>query len=325
MSLEAVVDAEVVRSAEEWAGVIKADLSSAVEGIVAAGQHLIAAKADVQHGQWLPMLKAIGISEAESRRLQAIGRQFSNRPSLDDLPRSVSALYELSRLPADEIEAGIESGAITPDMTIRHAREFARPEPVTTTPEPTVAQCIHCGDTLPLAQLYEGGQGYECDPCVSGDEPEAPTDTCRGCDGHGCETCFAADAAEDPDADWGACEVSDSTVYDCCHGIGAHTLQCRTVTALTDAVTEPQAIPEPEPKSGADPEPVVPERKQRKHPLPDSFWRATFDLKKRAESVVRLAADDRFKKNKDQIADVNLSDLIRVRDALTGVIQQLEG
>ncbi len=34
-----------------------------------------------------------------------------------------------------------------------------------------LADCIHCGETLPLTQLYEGGQGYECDPCVSPDEP----------------------------------------------------------------------------------------------------------------------------------------------------------
>lgn len=33
------------------------------------------------------------------------------------------------------------------------------------------AECIHCHETLPLAQLYEGGQGYECDPCVSPNEP----------------------------------------------------------------------------------------------------------------------------------------------------------
>lgn len=55
------------------------------------------------------MLKEIGIAEAESRRLMAIARQFSNRPNLDDLPRSVSALYELSRLAPEDIESGIES------------------------------------------------------------------------------------------------------------------------------------------------------------------------------------------------------------------------
>lgn len=37
---------------------------------------------------------------------------------------------------------------------------------------PTLGQCIHCNHTFPLDRLYEGGQGYECDPCVSPDVPE---------------------------------------------------------------------------------------------------------------------------------------------------------
>lgn len=52
------------------------------------------------------------------------------------------------------------------------------PEPVAPEPDADTAQCIHCGTTLPLAQLYEGGQGYECDPCVSTDaiedDPQPP-------------------------------------------------------------------------------------------------------------------------------------------------------
>lgn len=59
MSLDRVVDAELVRTADEWAEVIRADLGRAVEGIVAAGRNLVAAKAEVRHGEWLPMLKQI--------------------------------------------------------------------------------------------------------------------------------------------------------------------------------------------------------------------------------------------------------------------------
>ena len=120
----APVEVEFVRTVDEWVCVIKADLSRAVEGIVAAGRDLIAAKADVQHGEWLPMLRQIGISESESKRLRAIAETFSNRPNLDDLPRSVSALYELSRLPAEDIEAGIEDGSIKPGMQIKDAKEL---------------------------------------------------------------------------------------------------------------------------------------------------------------------------------------------------------
>lgn len=38
---------------------------------------------------------------------------------------------------------------------------------------PATGECIHCHQSIPLAHLYEGGEGYECDPCVTGEpEPE---------------------------------------------------------------------------------------------------------------------------------------------------------
>ncbi|AER47794.1 hypothetical protein DEADP_51 [Mycobacterium phage DeadP] len=173
MSVETVVDAEVVRSADEWAAVIKADLGRAVEGIVAAGRNLIKAKADVRHGEWLPMLKQIGIDDSTARRLMSIGgnEALGNRGNCHDLPSSLRALYELSRLPAEDIEAGIESGAITADMTIAQARDLVNPQP-----KPVVTQ--PSGDDQPLI-----------------DFPEQPE--CRDCGGYGCETCFP-EVAGDP-------------------------------------------------------------------------------------------------------------------------------
>ena len=125
------MDAEVVRTSSEWAEVIKGDLGRAVEGIVSAGRNLIAAKADVAHGEWLPMLKEIGIGEDMAGRLMRIGRNeaLSNSASLRNLPTATMALYELSRMDPSDIEHGIETGAITPKMTIKQAREYAQPEP----------------------------------------------------------------------------------------------------------------------------------------------------------------------------------------------------
>ena len=138
---EEVIEPEIVRDASEWAEVIKDDLGRAVEGIVSAGKHLIAAKADVNHGEWLPMLKEIGISDGYARKLMSIGRTFSNRSYENDLPGNMTALYELSRLDPSDIEEGIESGAITPDMKIKDAKAFARSEwPVV--PEPTAQERI---------------------------------------------------------------------------------------------------------------------------------------------------------------------------------------
>lgn len=72
-------------------------------------------------------------------------------------------------------------------------------------------------------------------------------------------------------------------------------------------------------KSYPAPEPKKPQRK----PLPDAFWRATYDLGKEVKRIQNLATDDRFNKNADQIKQANLQDLIRARDALQGVIEQL--
>lgn len=58
----------------------------------------------------LPMLKEIGIDGSMARRLMQIGRTLANRASYHDLPSSVFALYELSRLDSSDIKDGIESG-----------------------------------------------------------------------------------------------------------------------------------------------------------------------------------------------------------------------
>lgn len=142
MTLAVVEEAEIVKTADEWADVIRNDLNRAVEGIVSAGRNLIAAKQDVRHGEWLPMLKQIGIGEDQAGRLMRIGRNEAlNSANSRNLPSTIFALYELSRLPAEDIEDAIDSGDITPDMTIRDAKDLRekkhpKPTPVPDLPEP---------------------------------------------------------------------------------------------------------------------------------------------------------------------------------------------
>lgn len=124
---EEVVDAEIVRTWGEWAGIIKGDLGQAVEGIVSAGKHLTSAKADVNHGEWQDMLDEIGISRAWAAKLMQIGRNpaLANVNQGLHLPASIKALYELAKLDPSDIEDGIESGRITPNMKIKDAKAFA--------------------------------------------------------------------------------------------------------------------------------------------------------------------------------------------------------
>ncbi|MEC4904564.1 DUF3102 domain-containing protein [Mycobacteroides chelonae] len=132
------------------AGVIKSDLNRAVEGIVSAGRNLIAAKADVKHGEWLPMLKKIGISQQWANKLMLISENgaIANHANKSDLPAAITALYELSRLPPEDIEDGISSGVITPDMTIRDAKGLVERRNATVTlirrePVPDVPELDH--------------------------------------------------------------------------------------------------------------------------------------------------------------------------------------
>lgn len=84
--------------------------------------------------------------------------------------------------------------------------------------------------------------------------------------------------------------------------------------------------PAPQPKiTGIDGKrytPPAPRAPQRK-PLTDEFRSASLDLDRIVGRVTKLADDDRFKKNADQISQSYLHDLIRARDALQRVIDQL--
>jgi transposase-like protein len=62
---------------------------------------------------------------------------------------------------------------------------------------------------------------------------------------------------------------------------------------------------------------------QRRRPLPESFWQAAYDLTKVTERIERLAADDRFPQNADQVATAHRNDLIRAIDVLQDVVNRL--
>ncbi|MEF7710311.1 hypothetical protein V4W75_26995, partial [Bacillus cereus] len=67
------------------------------------------------------------------------------------------------------------------------------------------------------------------------------------------------------------------------------------------------------------PEPQTP----RRAPLPDAFWRATYDLTKVTERLGRLTQDDRFPQNAEKVATANRSDLLRASDLLHQVIDSI--
>jgi hypothetical protein len=111
------------RTVDEWAKVIADDLNRAVEGIIAAGRHLKEAKAEVEHGEWLPLLERLKIGERAAQMLMRIAENeaLANPNHWFGLPTSWRTLSELARLPPDILQARITDGTITPWFTREEA------------------------------------------------------------------------------------------------------------------------------------------------------------------------------------------------------------
>jgi predicted transcriptional regulator len=68
---------------------------------------------------------------------------------------------------------------------------------------------------------------------------------------------------------------------------------------------------------------TTPKHAQRRRPLPESFWQAAYDLTKVTERIERLAEDDRFPQNVEQVATAHRNDLLRAIDVLQDVVNRL--
>ncbi len=110
---------------EHWAELVRADLRHAVEGVLAAGRHLIEAKADLPHGSFEGWVREqVGITPGTARKLMLIADHpaLTNRSHVNALPPSWGTLYELSQLQPEWLERAISSGRITPELERRQAR-----------------------------------------------------------------------------------------------------------------------------------------------------------------------------------------------------------
>lgn len=73
----------------------------------------------------------------------------------------------------------------------------------------------------------------------------------------------------------------------------------------------------------ARPEPVE-SPKQKRRAITDQFFEAAYDLQKKVERIERLTEDDRFPKNKEQIALRHKNDLLRLAGTLSKVLRALD-
>lgn len=108
--------------------------------------------------------------------------------------------------------------------------------------------------------------------------------------------------------------VSDDTPVT---GTDGKTYTPRSEPEPDEDMIDAEIIDEPEPQS----EPAVPRSNRRA--ITDEFFDVSYDLNKIVNRLGRLAADDRFPRNTEQIATKHRSDLLRARDVLADVISQL--
>lgn len=126
----------------DWASIIRADLARSVEGYLAAGQHLAEAKAELSHGEWLPLVADIGISASMAQKLIAITKNkvLANAEHVQHLPQCWGTLYQLSRMEPDALELAIEDGTVTPALQRKDAAALVRDQNIpeaAAEPEPT--------------------------------------------------------------------------------------------------------------------------------------------------------------------------------------------
>ena len=113
------------------------------------GQSLIEAKASVAHGEFGRLFsdhrpRAEGALPFRSNWANRLMKMADHQTIISphhgaDLPADLNTVYELAQLPADQLEAAIESGDVTPATTREEAKALRKGEPrvkVEREPEP---------------------------------------------------------------------------------------------------------------------------------------------------------------------------------------------
>jgi N6-adenosine-specific RNA methylase IME4 len=118
-----VIELFTGRPLDEWADIIRGDLTGAVEGLIAAGRHLLEAKAE-HPGTFVAWLdsRPFGISRSAAYNLMTVTAALGDFQTFGNFPPDRSALYELARLRRDQLSAAVEAGRVQPDMNRHDAK-----------------------------------------------------------------------------------------------------------------------------------------------------------------------------------------------------------
>ena len=118
----------------KYATRIRASYLKTVTSILDTATLLLEAKAKVPHGMFermfhehkQPIRNPLPFSHNTANRLMAIGKRFKGLKSatLQTLPASYAALYELSHLPASVLTRLAKKGTINGDLTVEPDENF---------------------------------------------------------------------------------------------------------------------------------------------------------------------------------------------------------
>lgn len=123
------VPAPIAVEAREAAQRIRLRLRRSAEDIIEIGRDLLAIKASLPHGSFLPWIEAeFGMSEYSARNFMRVAEVYGKRGSVPDLP--LSALYELAapKTPVEvreEVDRLLAAGEIVTKATVDALRRRA--------------------------------------------------------------------------------------------------------------------------------------------------------------------------------------------------------
>lgn len=105
--------------------------------------------------------------------------------------------------------------------------------------------------------------------------------------------------------------------------VGVNTETGEVLPGSGENSPHPRSITGMDGKTYTRPEPKEEPYKPPRRPLTDQFRDATVDLRKITDRLEKLVADDRFPRNREQVALIHQSDLSRASNALAKVIDAL--
>jgi hypothetical protein len=125
------------------------------EATVEAGEHLLAVKETIPHGQWEPWLRQeLGMDERTGQNMMAMARRFGSKAKLISLlSPTVLGLLAPPSVPDAAVDAAIAAAEVSP-VTVTAARAIiAAHRP---------ARCRKCGRTLTDPDAIRAGIGACC-------------------------------------------------------------------------------------------------------------------------------------------------------------------